>query len=197
MLSDWLPSRPWYPSGREQLASVGAYRFDDPAGDVGIETLLVRTSDGSVIQMPLTYRDAPLDGAEDGLIATMEHSVLGRRWVYDACSDPVYLAAIAAAIAGFRAQADELVEGADGPTAREQTARVTGSGDAVAIPAGLSVGDLAYADEGDVTVCRTPSAELRVRHLPVRADGAADGPCLTGTWRGQEDPVVLVTASRV
>jgi len=33
--------------------------------------------------VPLTYRGAPLDGAEDALVGTTEHGVLGRRWVYD------------------------------------------------------------------------------------------------------------------
>jgi hypothetical protein len=45
--------------------SVSAYRFDDPAGEVGIETLLVRRGAGPVLQVPLTYRGAPLAGAED------------------------------------------------------------------------------------------------------------------------------------
>ena len=41
--------------------------------------------------MPVTYRDAPLPGADAWLIGTMDHSVLGKRWVYDGVGDPVYL----------------------------------------------------------------------------------------------------------
>lgn len=48
--------------------------------------------------MPLTYRGAPLPGAEPWLVGTMEHSVLGRRWVYDGCGDPVHVAALVATI---------------------------------------------------------------------------------------------------
>nr|WP_257910073.1 phosphotransferase [Janibacter limosus] len=44
-----------------------------------------------VYRVPLTYRDAPLEGAEAALVGEMEHSVLGHRWVYDAPHDPVYV----------------------------------------------------------------------------------------------------------
>jgi Maltokinase N-terminal cap domain len=37
------------------LASLGAYRFDDPAGEVGIETLLLDVA-GDVAQVPMTLR---------------------------------------------------------------------------------------------------------------------------------------------
>ena len=90
LLGEWLPKLPWYPGEPGAApASVGAYRFDDPRGEVGIETLLVRTVGGQVAQVPLTYRGAPLPGGEPSLVGTMEHSVLGRRWVYDGCGDPV------------------------------------------------------------------------------------------------------------
>ena len=45
---------------------------------------------GAVLHVPLTYREAPLDGAEESLVTTVEHSAPGRRWVYDACIDPVF-----------------------------------------------------------------------------------------------------------
>ena len=34
LLAGWLPARPWCP-GVEDLRQLGAYRFDDPAGEVG------------------------------------------------------------------------------------------------------------------------------------------------------------------
>ena len=46
--------------------------------------------DGSVLHVPVTYRAAPVAGADEHLIGTMEHSVLGRRWAYDGCADPVF-----------------------------------------------------------------------------------------------------------
>ena len=74
-------------------------RVDDPAGQVGVETILVVDEAGAapvVYQVPLTYRAAPLDGAQSALVGTMEHSVLGRRWVYDGPHDPVYAAQLLA-----------------------------------------------------------------------------------------------------
>jgi hypothetical protein len=92
LLAGWLPGRRWY---REQSAAdlvrVASYRFDDPAGVVGIETMLVMAGAGPIYQVPLTYRGAPLDGGDGWLLGTAEHSVLGRRWVYDACGDRLYV----------------------------------------------------------------------------------------------------------
>ena len=114
LLAGWLPAQPWWTGDPATIEAIGAYRFDDPAGAVGIETHLVRAADGPVVQVPVTYRDAPLDGAADALIGTMQHSVLGRRWVYDACSDPVYVTALAAAILAGAPQSELEIESADG-----------------------------------------------------------------------------------
>ena len=75
LVGDLLASRAWFRGGT--VAAVGAYRFDDPAGEVGIETHLVRADDGPVLQVPLTYRAAPLAGRGGVLVGTTEHSVLG------------------------------------------------------------------------------------------------------------------------
>ena len=91
LLAGWLPAQPWYLGPGDDLERIAAYRFVDPDGEVGIETLLVR-SGGAVYQVPLTYRAAAL--ADEGALAvgTLNHSVLGPRWVYDATTDPVYIA---------------------------------------------------------------------------------------------------------
>lgn len=91
LLAQWLPSQPWFEGDAHDLERVGAYRFVDPDGEVGIETLLVR-SGGLTYQVPLTYRAEPLEDAGSYLIGTLEHSVLGSRYVYDAVGDPVYVA---------------------------------------------------------------------------------------------------------
>src|SRR5690349_3536567 len=139
LIAGWLPSRTWSGGAATPLEMLGAYRFDDPAGEVGIETHLVRTGRGEVLQVPLTYRGAPLDGAERHLLGTMEHTHLGRRWVYDGCGDPVYAAAVVTAIRTGGREADEWVEADGAPVRREPTARVAGSGN----PAGpaLEAGD--------------------------------------------------------
>ena len=88
LIAGWMPFRPWGPPSADPISIVGSFRFDDPEGRVGLETHLVTAGD-ALFQVPLTYRDGPLAGAEDALIATTEHSVLGTRWVYDGLGDPV------------------------------------------------------------------------------------------------------------
>ena len=91
---------------------VGGYRYDDPDGKVGIEGLIATRADDA-FHVPVTYRDAPLEGAEAYLIATMDHSVLGKRWVYDAAHDPVAVDAYLCALAGDQKQAELEVYGPD------------------------------------------------------------------------------------
>ncbi len=81
-LPPWLARQPWYlGTGTPALVPVGHFRFEDPAGQVGIETHLV-SDGGMVYQVPMTYRGAPLPGpgSAAALITTAEHSVLGTRW---------------------------------------------------------------------------------------------------------------------
>ncbi|MGW0230654.1 CG0192-related protein [Actinopolymorpha singaporensis] len=219
LLGDWLPKQTWFAGAGapgEKPASVGAYRFDDPRGEVGIETLLVRTADGQVVQVPLTYRGAPLAGGEPFLVGTMDHSVLGRRWVYDGCGDPVYLSALAAVVLGHAVQAEELVEGsgADGPQRRTPTVSVVGTGTRGATPPVVEAVEDANAvgEQGDAggsgrTVVRIPGLELtifRLVDLPGgdtgdtdRTDGDDQGGALLGAWTDQTRPVRLATARRI
>ena len=97
LIAEWAPTQPWGPAADVPIEVIGSYRFDDPDGRVGMETHLV-TAGGTLLQIPLTYRDEPLEGADDALITEMQHSVLGTRWVYDGLRDPrlvVMLAAVA------------------------------------------------------------------------------------------------------
>ena len=95
LIADWAPTQPWGPSVSDRIDVIGSYRFDDPDGRVGMETHLV-TAGGALLQVPLTYRDEPLDGAESALITEMQHSVLGTRWVYDGLRDPRFVVMLAA-----------------------------------------------------------------------------------------------------
>ncbi|WP_353510616.1 aminoglycoside phosphotransferase [Intrasporangium sp.] len=99
LLARWMPEQRWYAGkGRvPRLERVGGFRFEDPEGQVGVEVVLVADLAASpviVYQVPLTYRGAPLEGAEHALVGTMDHSVLGARWVYDGPHDPVYVAGL-------------------------------------------------------------------------------------------------------
>ena len=105
LLTDWLPGQPWYDDrGRApELAKAGGFRLDDPQGEVGIEFMVV--TDGSDDQAasyltPMTYRASALAGADDALIGTTEHGVLGRRWIYDGIGDPVQVGQLVALIQG-------------------------------------------------------------------------------------------------
>ncbi len=111
----WIGQQRWYnATGSEPaLTRVGSYRFVDPAGEVGIETLLIADTSGGdggtdavLYQVPLTYRGAPLAGAESALVGTMQHSVLGTRWVYDAPHDPAYVAELVRTIVTGGREAD-------------------------------------------------------------------------------------------
>ena len=91
LVVDWLARQDWFTGDPAVIEQVAAFRFVDPEGEVGIETLLFN-ADGFVFQIPQTYRAEPLDDDVEGLIGVLEHSELGTRYVYDAMTDPVYLA---------------------------------------------------------------------------------------------------------
>lgn len=58
LIADWVPTQSWGPPAALPIDVIGAYRFDDPEGRVGMETHLV-TAGESILQVPLTYRDHP------------------------------------------------------------------------------------------------------------------------------------------
>ncbi|NES30367.1 hypothetical protein GCE86_04705 [Micromonospora terminaliae] len=187
LLTTWLPGRPWFAgTPGAEATRVASYRFDDPAGEVGIETILVRAGDGPVLQVPLTYRAAPLAGAERWLVGTTDHSVLGPRWVYDASGDPVYPPALAAAVLADAGQAEEYFEVDGRREVRAPSVTLTG-GRADTAPAFDLVDEVV---DGDPTLIRAGGAELALVRRPAPADASAAAR-LTGSWAGQVDPVLL------
>jgi hypothetical protein len=162
LLAGWLPGRRWYQAQpTADIVRVAAYRFDDPAGAVGIETMLIRAGDGPIYQVPLTYRHAPPDGVDGWLIGTAEHSVLGQRWVYDACGDPVYASVLASAIFAATGQAEEFFEVDGRLEPREPTVTVTGGG----------------GHDAGVSAVHTLRRAPRVRLAELTPTRAASGPC--------------------
>ena len=111
ILHDFLSSRSWGETGELEL--LGAYRFDDPEGEVGVECHLVRAGE-TLYHLPLPYRPAPLDGAEQQLLGTMQHSVLGERYVYDGLGDELALDCFRRAICGEQEQAELGIYSEDG-----------------------------------------------------------------------------------
>jgi hypothetical protein len=186
LLATWLPGRVWYRGDADaEVVRVGAYRFDDPAGEVGIETLLVRVGTGPVHQVPLTYRGEPLAGAEDRLVGTMEHSALGRRWVYDACGDPVYASALADAVLAGTGQAEEYFEEDGERQVRPPNMDIASDAPAAEVP---PVGAVRSVVDGDLTVIVTDGVELTVVRRPG-SGAAATGVALSGTWDDVSAPL--------
>lgn len=218
LLAEWLPKQAWFtpPPGVEaaevaevaeaaegapEIRSVGAFRLDDPDGEVGLETILIGAGD-AVFQVPLTYRAEPLDFCAHALVGTMEHSVLGQRWVYDACFDHVYASRLATTTLGLAEQAEEIFQAPDGTTAerREPTVRVAGVAEPGEAP---EVGEVFEAvgatTESGITTIHAPGIEIRVQRqlkpaapMPASAHNEPHAR-LTGTWPGQEEPALLAS----
>lgn len=190
LLRGWLPERSWF-EGEGKVKKLGAYRFDDPAGEVGMEAFVVQAATGPVLHVPMTYRGAPLAGADDFLIGTTEHSVLGKRWVYDACGDPVWTSALASTALTGGTEAEQVLEEEGQMVQYPSSATVRGSGSA-GEPA-PSISEVTCRDVGSTTVARAGDLELVV----VRVVGAelATPYTLTGRWDGGE--AVLAGVRRV
>ena len=193
VVQTWLRARSWVPGDPDDVEMIGGYRFDDPDGEVGIETLLVRWPSGAVVQVPLTYRSAPLEGAEDFFVCTMEHSVLGRRWVHHAVGDPVYATALVGAMLTGAHEAPMQIEVDGALRTRDPVVRVhgTGSGDRP------ETVELERVDGGSPhSVLHTSAGEVTVPHrlladipLPAQDPTAT----LVGSWDGTAEDVLLAS----
>jgi hypothetical protein len=196
LLQFWVPRQSWVGDvDASDLTRLGSYRFDDPAGEVGIETHLLGTPDGTVLQVPLTYRGAPLASGDPGsgdpsLITTMTHTVLGDRWVYDGCSDPVYVRALTTAILTGGREADLFLSTEAGLVAEPVETHVRGSGrPSTEVP---HPGAVVVSDHGSTTLMQG-SITLALHRIPTVATVPAGTLTLTGTWPGQATPMLLAT----
>lgn len=190
LLAVWLPNQPWFDGDAAQLERVGEYRFDDPEGEVGLNGLLFTAGSDTVYHVPLTYRSAPLEAAEEFFVGTMEHGVLGTRYVTQAIGDPVYRAALAQTIAQGGAGADEFEQDAAGnvsPRAIAVPLRGSGEPDA-AVP---EVWAAEVTVEGGSSVADTGFTSLRVIHVLADVAPSAGARVLEATWAGRNTPVVI------
>jgi hypothetical protein len=186
LIAAWVPAQPWGPAADTPLDMIGSYRFDDPDGRVGMETHLVAAG-GAILQVPLTYRDAPLEGAEDALITEMEHSVLGNRWVYDGLHDPTLVVMLAAVTMTGQGEALGMFLHKGRWYASPSKVRIAGGGWSLErVPVD---GFVLESAEGTDAVLRNDRFELTVHRRPVPAPRPTIA--LTATWEGQPDPVVL------
>ncbi|MBX3087077.1 MAG: hypothetical protein KF742_01205 [Cryobacterium sp.] len=206
LLDDWAPKQDWFVGeAGKPIERVAAFRFDDPAGKVGVETLLVRAGNGPLLQIPLTYREAPLEGGEGAFIGNMQHSVLGKRWVYDGAGDPVYLVTTADAALMGGEQATLRIEIDGKMVEREPSALVKGSGSSTTYCQTPTALNVSSHRDGRRTVVETPGFVLIVQrvldgsnlHWPNSIQGAvSESALLTGTWEGESNPQDLVFAMR-
>lgn len=179
-LAAWVPRQPWF-AGDATAGPVilGSPRLDDPDGQVGVETFLVRFGDGPVLQVPVTYRGVPLDGTDP--IAVMEHSVLGRRYVYDGITDPVYVDAVVAAIDGGGREAELIRDGERLPTRGGLQGVPAGAARAPGLDPRRAV---VPEEAGDVAVVSFAGGGVRVWRHPSASDAGGRGPRLDGSWPG-------------
>ncbi|MFE5830372.1 1,4-alpha-glucan branching protein [Streptomyces sp. NPDC056508] len=178
LLTAWLPTRPWYAGGAEgpRLVRAGGFRLDDPEGEVGIEFMVVTDGTGPdavAHHVPLTYRADPLAGAERALVGTSEHGVLGKRWIYDAVHDPVFVERLHALLDGRAEPQEQTATDTPDPTVAVAPLTPDGTG-ADAEPVRVEEGP----DHTDV-VLREPGAPaplvLRLRRVLRADDGTAGG----------------------
>lgn len=186
LIAEWAPTRSWGPSAGDPMEVIGAFRFDDPEGRVGMETHLV-VAGGRVMQVPLTYRDEPLEGADDALVTTVHHSELGTRWVYDGLRDPRFVVMLAAVTMTGQGEAIGMALYDGRWYIAPTNVRIQGGGwtqERVPVD-GFEV----ERDEADASVLRNDRFELTVfRHPAPRPRPAI---ALTATWDDHVDRVVL------
>lgn len=191
LVEAWLPSRPWA-EGRTIAVKVAEYRLDDPDGEVGVETILWRAEDGSVLQTPLTYRAAPLAGAEAHLIGTTAHSVLGERWVYDGCGDPVWARTLVAAILTGARQSQMFFEEDGRRIEIPPRMVVRGSGDDADVTEIARVDSV--TDDGAVTTVLAGPVDLALARIVGTPLG--EGQHLEGTVGESDERIVLAVLRR-
>ena len=118
----------------------------------------------------------------------MSHSTLGDRWVYDACHDPVYLAAVTRAIVTGGREADLFMLTDAGLVPEVINTHVRGSGSVS--PAGVPDLSAPVVTHHGTTTRIDAGVSLILQRVPVPPRG---GLTLTGTWPGQETPQLLAT----
>jgi len=186
LIADWASTQAWGPPAGVPIEVVGSYRFDDPDGRVGMENHLV-TAAGELLHLPVTYRDEPLDGAEDALITEMQHSVLGTRWVYDGLRDPRLVLMLAGVAMTGQGEALGMAVYEGRWCIAPSNVRIQGGGwtqDRVPVDRfGIE------SDDEVSVVFQNDRFELTVFRRPVSRPRPAIG--LTATWDGQQDAVVL------
>jgi hypothetical protein len=182
LLTDWLPRQDWWVSelSGPSLARVGGFRLDDPAGEVGIEFMVARNDaarEVTAFLVPMTYRGSALAGADEHLIGTAQHGVLGTRWIYDGTKDPVLLAQLAELIQGrVQAQAQSQSNTPDATVHAVPAAAAPGQSLSISFARRLSpaANDAGLPGVGEVTGLWTAPDGTLIRSLFATARPVID-----------------------
>ncbi|MFW2381618.1 MAG: maltokinase N-terminal cap-like domain-containing protein [Acidimicrobiales bacterium] len=186
MVTRLVAARQLCPDAEAPIEIIGAYRFDDPEGRVGMESHLA-TCGEVLLHVPLTYRDEPLVGAEGALVGEMEHSALGTRWVYDGLGDDRFILMLAAVALTGQGEALGLVLNDGEWFIAPSNIRIRGGGwtqERVSVD-----GFERRSGEGPTVTFQNDRFELIVHRRPVPGSQPAMG--LTASWDGQPRPIVL------
>jgi len=198
LLAAWLPAQPWYMGTEHQAepARAGGFRLDDPDGAVGIEFMVVNDGGAEHVHaylVPLSYRGVPLDGADDALIGTTEHGVLGKRWIYDGVHDPVLAGQLLSLIQGA---AKPQAQGISDTPDRTVTTDFTGTGESARIRS-VTVVNRPHGTDLNLIVDQATGAEpdgrsapgliIRIARVlePIQEAPSSLG-YVTATWRSPE-----------
>jgi hypothetical protein len=113
----------------------------------------------------------------------MTHTVLGDRWVYDGCHDPVNVTALVRTILTGGGEADLYAATDAGLVLEPATTRVRGSGSlaSASVPA-LTAPEVSY--DGTTTTLDA-GVRLTLPRVIITTTPAANA-ALSGTWPGQE-----------
>jgi len=185
LLQQWLPGQDWAGSPEPSaIAVLGSYRFDDPDGEVGVETMLIESGAGRILQVPLTYRSAPEPAAP--LIGTAEHGVLGRRWIHDGTADPVYQNMVITTVLTGGREAELVTTAGEH---RPGFAQVRGSGEH---PHGVGAAPAGKVHrEGPTVRLSYGGYEFTLLRLLGSVSAPAGALTLTGTWAEETEPRLL------
>lgn len=123
IISRWIHKQPWFRGHANDLRIVGNFRFEDPDGEVGLDSILVE-SEGDVYYVPLTWRSSTLPSWAE-LLGEAEHSELGNRFCYNAATDPVFVAEAERVIAEGDTQSEIHTTAGE---VREPVVQVRGNG---------------------------------------------------------------------
>ena len=186
IITAWIGDQGWGPTAGAALDLVGSFHLEDPEGEVGMQVHLVH-GEGDLFQVPLTYRATRVPGLEPAFLSTMEHSVLGTRFVYDGLGDHRFVSVFAGVAACGYGQTLGFVQHKGRWEAWPESTPIQGYGQVAGRV--MVDGFKAVPADDDQLVLRNEQIELKVYRRLVDRGLPAIG--TSATVPGLSDPVML------